>query len=139
MSMSPMEQSARDKAAYRMRKADEAEKARNDKRKTKGKIALWVAVLVGGWLLIDHIDDKQAAAYDAQVQAKYAKWVAFREANCKVSEKVYGLSMTSGKFSSNDNAVVYECKDGIKYMMSQKVEEAIKAGHGNVSFIPEVK
>lgn len=139
MSMSPMEQSARDKAAYRIRKAEEQANAKIAKWMYMSKWILFLAVLVGAWIWIDHIHDTQEAAYNAEVEAKYAKWTAFRDANCKVVEKVYGLSMTSGKFSSNDNAVVYECNNGIKYMMSQAAEQAVKAGRGNASFIPEVK
>ena len=99
--------------------------------------ALGIAAMMGGCVAIKAHDDRVAAENDALAQAKYAKWVAYRDANCKTIEKVYGLSMTSGKFSSNDNTVVYDC-NGVKYMMSARAEENIKQRQGNVEFIPNV-
>ena len=55
---------------------------------------------------------------------KWNEWVSYRDKNCHVSEKLYGLSMTSGKFHQDDNATVYECNDGVKYVVAQSIESA---------------
>jgi hypothetical protein len=135
--MSSSEQSRRDKEKFQ---SIIAAKNKAENRLFWLKCAGWalaVAAMVGGCSAMFAVDNRLAEERDAVVQAKYAKWVAYRDANCKVVEKLYGLSMASGKFSSNDNAVVYDC-NGVKYMMSARAEENIKKHEGDEDFIPEV-
>lgn len=70
----------------------------------------------------DSVRDKQR---EISTTKSWNKWLTYRDKNCKIVEKMYGLSETSGKFHQNDNAVVYEC-EGIKYVIAESVENAAK-------------
>jgi hypothetical protein len=85
-----------------------------------------------------YCDSKNSDEYDILVQQKYSKWINYKDLNCKVVEHMMGLSMNSGKYTSNDNATVYDCKNGIRYVVSELAENRIKNHqHGDLSFIPD--
>lgn len=132
----PWAQSARDKAAHQARKE---EAVRLAKRKSTIQWILWPTVVIGTcWFFING-SNEAAERRNQAVQAKYSKWLAFRDTNCKVAEKAHGISVQSGKFASKDNATVYACNDGVKYVISESAEYDIRRGEGQLGHIPDIK
>lgn len=72
-----------------------------------------------------HDDNVQKEKRIAEVMPKWNAWLAYRDKNCKVSERIYGLSETSGKFHQNDNATVYDCGN-VRIVIAQSVENRAK-------------
>ena len=141
----PAVQSANDRAAHQRRMQPYYERRKQEERKEflvgLMKFAFWIAVIaviIGlFWREIEQ-DAQKRAAYNVLVQAKYAKWNAYKHDNCKVVERMYGISTSSGKFHHNDNATVYECKDGLKHVIAQSTVEAIQDNRGSLERIPDV-
>jgi hypothetical protein len=77
-------------------------------------------------------DDKRAV----ETTKQWNQWIAWRDANCHISEWMVGLSESSGKFHQNDNATVYDC-NGIKYVIADSVERAAKDQSLDFSQIPK--
>lgn len=80
-----------------------------------------------------NIEDDQRAV---ETTKQWNEWVAWRDANCHVTERMIGLSETSGKFHQNDNATVYDC-GGMKYVVADSVERAAKSKSLDFSQIPK--
>lgn len=51
------------------------------------------------------------------MQAKYDKWINYRNKNCQLTEQIFGMKTGSGKFTQNINANSYQCKNGMKYTL----------------------
>jgi hypothetical protein len=83
-----------------------------------------------------HESNEQDAQRAIETTKKWNQWLTYRDSNCKLVEKMYGLSETSGKFHQNDNATVYDC-DGIKYVIAESVEKAAKFGSLDYDQIPK--
>lgn len=77
-------------------------------------------------------DDKRAA----ETTKQWNEWVVWRDANCHVTERMIGLSESSGKFHQNDNATVYDC-GGMKYVVADSVEWNAKHQTLDFSQIPK--
>lgn len=119
---------------------DPRRQARNEQAKKNArnsKISWIVGIVLLGLFLtyMTHVDNVRQEEESALINAKWNKWVAYRDLNCKVTEKLYGMPMQSGKSSYVDNATVYVCKDSMKYVVSQSVEEK----RNSLDSIPEVK
>jgi hypothetical protein len=83
-----------------------------------------------------HQDNVREDADEVQAQKQWGKWIAWRDANCHISEWMVGLSESSGKFHQYDNATVYDC-NGIKYVIADSVERAAKDQSLDFSQIPK--
>jgi hypothetical protein len=83
-----------------------------------------------------HQDNVEDAKRASETTREWNQWVDWRNANCHVTERMIGLSETSGKFHQNDNATVYDC-GGIKYVVADSVEEAAKNQSLYFSQIPK--
>ncbi len=120
-------------------KAAEREAIRTARRNKK---LFWVFIIVGGIGGLIHLvqeSNKEKDAEQAITMAKWNKWVAYRDANCKQVEQMKGLVVGQGKFATVDNATVWECTSGMRYLISENVEWRIRNYQGNSSFIPDVK
>ena len=144
--LSPSEQSTRDKAAHQKRMQPYydliAQEHREAMRKFWLSCLMWVAIIgVVGYGLKVWIDNEMIAANERNkvVQAKYAKWLAYRNANCKLAERMYGLATQNGKFHGSDNATVWKCNNGMQYVISENAENAIKRNQGSMGHIPNVQ
>lgn len=132
----PWAQSVRDKAAYRARKEEEA---RLVKRRSTIQWLFWPTLIFSlcGFAIYKSNEDRDRN--NQAVQAKYSKWLAYRDTNCTVAEKAHGISVQSGKFATKDNATVYACTDGVKYIISESSEQDIRRGIGQLDAIPDIK
>lgn len=113
----------------------ESERLRAERRMEWG--AVWFILLlfvIFGFFATRH-DNEREEADNKVMQAKYDKWVAYRNKNCKLTEQLFGVKIGSGKFSRSTNANSYECKNGMKYT----VEVARDTGKELSHDIPNVK
>lgn len=108
----------------------------------RNKKLFWVFVIIGlvGWFI--HTFQSSVAEHDAQqavAMAKWNKWVKYRDANCKQVEQMKGLVVGQGKFATVDNATVWECNSGMRYLVADSTESNVMDNRGQVQFIPDVK
>jgi hypothetical protein len=89
-------------------------------------LAFWASIFCGIAYCI-HDDNVQSAILEKQARKEWSDWVVYRDANCRVVEKMYGFSESSGKFHQDDNATVYDC-GGMKYVVSESVEDDGNSG-----------
>lgn len=76
--------------------------------------------------------------YKPRMQAKYAAWVSYRDANCMVSEKAFGLLPPLNAHSSSRNAIIYMCTDGVKYTVDATLGERVETSTVSLDHIPDV-
>ena len=100
-------------------------------------IVFWVLV-VGLFTKAFHDDSVRDKQREISTTNSWNDWLTYRDKNCKIVEKMYGLSETSGKFHQNDNAVVYEC-EGIRYVIAESVENAAKSKSLQEWQIPKIE
>jgi hypothetical protein len=134
-------QSSQDRAAYKANRSQyQLERDHAEAVVFVSKSIAWfvgISLLVGFFWYMSDQDAKRAAEYDKLVQAKYAKWITYRDQNCESFEKLFGVVVRDGKFSSNDNATKYSCKNGMIYTISENAELAINRNDGNLDHIPD--
>lgn len=112
------------------------------KRKSaRDRDAFWCVVIIlglglGAYTL--YTENQKDNAYADAVATKWSNWVAYRDVNCKPVEQMFGLVVGQGKFQSIDNATVYECNSGMRYLISKNAEASILAKRGKLEFIPDV-
>jgi hypothetical protein len=99
-------------------------------------VMFWIASAGMIWHAI-HTDNLNDAKRAEETTAQWNAWVAWRDANCHITERMIGLSETSGKFHQNDNATVYDC-GGVKYVVADSVEYAAKSKSLEYSQIPKL-
>lgn len=99
--------------------------------------ALFWVVLSGSMLYVFHHDSVRKDIQIAETTKQWNEWVVWRDANCHVTERMIGLSESSGKFHQNDNATVYDC-GGIKYVVADSVEYDAKNQSLDFSQIPKL-
>lgn len=101
--------------------------------KSKGEIlptligVIIIAMCVGRLGVAIHKDNIDAVQHANQVRPLWDKWVEFRDSNCHVTQRLYGISMSNGKFHYNDNMTSYECNNGVTYSVTRSVEEEVKS------------
>lgn len=96
----------------------------------------WISV-VGLITYAFHHDNMQDEIRATETTKQWNDWVIWRDANCHVTERMIGLSESSGKFHQNDNATVYDCS-GMKYVVADSVEYAAKNQTLDFSQIPKL-
>lgn len=74
----------------------------------------------------------------ALVKAKYAKWLAYRDSSCVPIQQMLGIVVGEGKFAHEDNAMVWQCKNGMQYLISRNAEHNIGINNGQLDQIPTV-
>lgn len=99
-------------------------------------ILFWAAV-VGMIVYAFHEDNIRDDQRAVETTKQWNEWVVWRDANCHVTERMIGLSESSGKFHQNDNATVYDC-GGIKYVVADSVEYDAKNQSLDFSQIPKL-
>jgi hypothetical protein len=99
-------------------------------------VLFWSAIILPMMYVINH-DSVQADIRATETTKQWNAWVVWRDANCHVTERMIGLSETSGKFHQNDNATVYDC-GGVKYVVADSVEYAAKSKSLEYSQIPKL-
>lgn len=107
----------------------------------RDKNTFWVIIIVLGLGMVSYVrytEHQKEVIKDNLVSTKWAKWVAYRDANCKPVEQMFGLVVGHGKFQSVDNATVYECTSGMRYLISRNAEQNILACRGDPAYIPDV-
>lgn len=110
----------------------------------RGEIALRIVWLVifAGLAAFSYCAVQEGNRNDAirvnETTKLWNDWIAYRDANCHVTEKMFGLSETSGKFHQNDNATVYDCV-GVKYVIAESIENAAKSKDLQIWQIPKIE
>ncbi len=99
-------------------------------------LSFW-ACIVGFAIYAIHHDNMQDQVRASETTKQWNEWAVWRDANCHVSERMVGLSETSGKFHQYDNATVYDC-GGMKYVVADSVEDAAKNQSLEYSQIPKL-
>jgi hypothetical protein len=97
---------------------------------------VWVCI-IGMCAYAIHHDNVADDQRIVETTKQWNSWVVWRDANCHVTERMIGLSETSGKFHQNDNATVYDC-GGVKYVVADSVEYAAKSKSLEYSQIPKL-
>lgn len=98
------------------------------------KWIFWICVVIGIVSVINHYDNNQQEQYKAKIDAKLSIWNEYKDKNCKEVEKIFGMQMGSGKLAYVDNGKAYQCENGIKYTISDKVEK----GESGLDSIPSI-
>lgn len=121
-------------AMYDQRYQEKKAQQRKEFYKSLFKGTFWVSVIVIPMSIIIHYDNIDAEKRQAAVNEKLTAWNIYKDKNCKVVEKLYGMQMGSGKFTYVDNGTVYQCDNGLKYTLSDRAAK----GEGSIDSIPQV-
>lgn len=81
--------------------------------------------------------EARRAAHNQVVQAKYQKWLAYRDTHCNVSKISSGKRVVAGK-QNPDNILHYVCTDNTQRQVSMLGEADILAQRGELADIPVV-
>lgn len=95
----------------------------------------WVAVFVVPVSIIVHHDNIEAEQRQKVIDAKLNTWNSYKDKNCQLVEKIFGMQMGSGKFRYVDDGNVYQCKNGVKYTISDKAAK----GQMGLDSIPSIQ
>jgi hypothetical protein len=96
-----------------------------------------LAGVIGLFTCAIHQGNAEDDQREVETTKQWNAWVVWRDANCRVTERLVGLSESSGKFHQNDNATVYDC-GGVKYVIADSVEYAAKNKSLDFSQIPKL-
>lgn len=105
---------------------------------TRGECGAFFFILLAFLIvcvIANQYDSENFEEENKVMQAKYDKWVAYREKNCKLKEQLFGIRVGEGKFSHTANANSYECNNGMKYT----IETAHDTGKILTHNVPDVK
>ncbi len=91
-------------------------------------IAVMLLVLFGlsGYIVLV-VEPKQERIMANDVRQAWASWTVWRDQNCKLSEKEYGVQVGLGKGSYRDNAITYSCVGDVKYVINDSVGRAVQS------------
>lgn len=94
-------------------------------------VAILLSIMVFIMVKQDNEINKQR---EIAIKKKWETWVTYRDKNCKLIEKLYGVNVPGTKMVSTDNANKYECKNGISYTIFESKDN----GNGGLNSIPTI-
>lgn len=97
------------------------------------KIVLFLLVVMIS--VVGYQSHQSTKAYEISVAKKWNSWVQYRDKNCKLTEKLIGISVPGNKMTYKENFNKYECENGLTYTIAESREN----GKGDLADIPSIK